>query len=122
MARSEPIELLSNSSFIDGIGIEVGAAPFDHLGMALMVGVGHGFEIFGVAPRPADILGRAAAFGREQARVDDLGFRRDDRFELDRMPPVITEVVDVFECLITDLSYQLGQGRLVCRPRARTLT
>ena len=50
--------------------------------MAFVVGVGHGFEIFGIAPRSADILGRAAAFGREQTRIDGLRFGRVDGFSL----------------------------------------
>jgi hypothetical protein len=36
--------LLPDAGFVNGIGIEVWPAPLDHLGMELMVGIGHGFE------------------------------------------------------------------------------
>ena len=52
-----------DEGLVDGVGIEVGAAPFEHLGMAFVVGFGHGFEVLGIAPGTADIFGRTSSFG-----------------------------------------------------------
>jgi hypothetical protein len=88
--------------------------------MALMVGIGHGFEKFGIAPWPADILGRAATFGREQTRIDYLGFGRVNSLQLNGVLPVVAEVVDVFERVVAGLRQELGQGCLACRAAARS--
>src|SRR5208282_5651832 len=53
----ETREGLPNVRFIDDVGIEVWATPIDHLGMALVLGVGHGFKVFGITPRTAHVFG-----------------------------------------------------------------
>jgi hypothetical protein len=75
--------------------------------MVLMVGVGHCIEILGIAPRAADIFRRASPLGREEAGIDCFGVSVDEGFELDRVPPVVPEVVGLFEGLIAGLSQQV---------------
>jgi len=59
----ETREGLPNVRFIDDVGIEVWATPIDHLGMAFVLGVGHGFKVLGITPRTAHVFGGTSSPG-----------------------------------------------------------
>jgi len=70
--------------------------------MALVAGIGDGLEELAIAPRATDILGRAVAFGFEQARVKDARFGGDQAFGLDRMFPAVPKVIEILQRLRSD--------------------
>ena len=88
---------------VDRIGIEGVADPFRKLCMAQVLGVSDGFEEFCVAPGTADVFGRTATCGVDQARV--CGTRRGigDVLDLDRVLPAVAKVVEIFERLHADV-------------------
>lgn len=67
--------------------------------MALVPGVGDGFEELAVAPRAADILRRAAPSGLDQAGISDARHGVIDTLDPDRVLPAVAEVVEVPERL-----------------------
>ena len=67
------------------MGIEVVCEPLFEFTMALVFGIGDGFEELGIAPGTADVLGRAAAFGFDQARIKGAWFGIDQALDLDRV-------------------------------------
>ena len=79
------------------MGIEVVGEPFFELAMALVCGIGYGLEELGMAPRTADVLGRAVALGFDQARIKDARLAIDQAFDLDRVLPAIAEVIEILK-------------------------
>ena len=80
--------------------VEGTADPFEPIGMVFVVRIGNRVEERSVAPRAADIFGWASPLGREETEIDRLGVSVDEGFKPDRVPPVVPEVVDVFEGLV----------------------
>jgi hypothetical protein len=58
-----------------------------------------GLEELGIAPGPADVFGRTAALGVDQAGIGETRCWIADALDLDRMFPAIAEVVEIFEGL-----------------------
>jgi hypothetical protein len=54
------------------VGIEDAAAPGEHVVVVFVRRIGDRGEELGVARRPADVLGRAAALGGDELRVKGL--------------------------------------------------
>jgi hypothetical protein len=57
-----------------------------------VVRVGHGIEEHLEARQAADILGRAAPFPVDEARIFDVGFAGTDRLHGDGVPPVVAHI------------------------------
>ena len=57
--------------------------PFEQLLVLLMARVGHDFEEVVVAPGAAHVLGRAAPFGLQEARIGRAGLSLRDAFLAD---------------------------------------
>jgi hypothetical protein len=68
-ALGECGDVLGQPIDVEDMGIEVVREPFFEFAMALVVGIGDGLEEFGIAPGTADVLGRAATLGFDQAWV-----------------------------------------------------
>jgi hypothetical protein len=83
--------------------------------MALVLGIRHGFEVQGIVPRTAHIFGWTSALGGEKPWTGRLGLGVGYGLELDRVPPVITYVVNILEALIPRLSEGVGERRLLGR-------
>jgi len=62
-----------------------------------------GFEEFGVPPWTADILGRAASLGFDQARIERAWLGIDQPFDLDGVLPAVPEVVEIAQCFDADV-------------------
>ena len=103
---------------IDCVGIERRPDPLDHLGMALVLRVGDRREELGIAPRSADVLGRAAPCGVDQERVDEAGHGIRDALDLDRVFPAVAEVVEVFQRLRAGILEDVEETRLAGIERA----
>ena len=84
-ALGECGDVLGQPIDVEDMGIEVVREPFFEFAMALVVGIGDGLEEFGIAPGTADVLGRAAALGFDQAWVKDAGLGIDQAFDLDAL-------------------------------------
>ena len=97
---------------VDDMGIEVVCEPFFEFAMALMAGIGEGFEELAIAPRTTDVLGRAAALGFDQARIKDARFGIDQAFDLDRVLPAIAEVVEILQRLGSDVLEHVAEPGL----------
>ena len=69
----KPGEGSSQSIGVDEFWIEVVVDPLLQLRMTLMLGVADGFEKFGITTGAADIFGRTAPHGLDQARIGDAG-------------------------------------------------
>jgi hypothetical protein len=79
-----------------GIGwIEVAADPLQPLGVLVVVRIGDRIEEVAVSPGAADILGRAASGGCDEARVGDAGHGISDALDADRVLPAVAEVVEI---------------------------
>jgi hypothetical protein len=98
---------------VDDMGIEVVSKSFFELAVALMVGIGDGFEELGIAPGTADVLGRAAAFGFGEAWVKDAGLGIDQAFDL----PAVGRAI-CGEFMGTSLRRQSASRWTVVRPGA----
>lgn len=73
-------------------GIEV-AAPFDRLFMLFVLWVGNRFQIIVVTPNTSDIFRRAGSLTIDTAWIGDVGFRGTCSLQLDRVPPIVAEVI-----------------------------
>jgi hypothetical protein len=63
--------------------------------MAFVLGIRHGFEVQGIAPRIAHIFRGTSSLGGEEPWIGRLGLGVGYGLELDRVPPVITNVVNI---------------------------
>ena len=77
--------------------------------MPRVMRVGHSFQILGIAPRTADIFGRAAALGSDKARERVPQLRRKAPLHLYGVPPIVTEIVGIVQCLETGLAQRPRQ-------------
>src|SRR5258708_38689898 len=62
--------------------------------MTFVLRVCDGLQEFAVAPRTADVLGRAAASSFDEPRIDDTGAARCDCFQQHHAAPVVAGGVD----------------------------
>ena len=88
---SELGELAVEGIALDRLRIEGGAVPFGQLGMALVSWIDDGLEELGIAPGSADVFGRAAALGLDQAGIGETRCWIADALDLERMFPAIAE-------------------------------
>ena len=79
--------------------------------MALVSWIADGLEELGIAPGSADVFGRTAALGVDQAGIGKPRCWIADALDLDRMFPAIAEVVELFEGLGAGVLDQLEQVR-----------
>ena len=73
--------------------------PADQLGMALVRRVGHRFQIVGISPRATDIFRRTSTFRVDKARILLPQLGRETSLDLDRVLPVVAEVIVVAQQL-----------------------
>ena len=97
---------------VDRVGIERPASPLDHLGMVFVLQIGDGLEELGIAPRTADVLGRAAPHGVDQERVCQAGDGIRDALDLDRVLPAVSEVLEVAQGLRAGVLDDVQETRL----------
>jgi hypothetical protein len=76
--------------------------------MTIVLGIRHGFEVLGIAPRTSHIFGWTSSLSREKPWISRLGLSVDYGLELDRVPPVVTNVVNIPEALVPRLSEDVG--------------
>ncbi len=117
---SELGEFAVDGIALDRLRIEGGAVPFGQLGMALVSWIDDGLEELGIAPGSANVFGRAAALGLDQAGIGETRCWIADALDLDRMFPAIAEVVEIFEGLGAGVLEQLEQACLGRLERAVT--
>jgi hypothetical protein len=86
--------------------------------MTIVLGIRHGFEVLGIAPRTSHIFGRTSSLSREKPWIGRLGLSVDYGLELDRVPPVVTNVVNIPEAVVPRLSEDVGERRLLGRQGA----
>src|SRR5579883_3542428 len=103
--RGEPID-------IDGVGPEVVPMPVPELAVSLVRRVGDRFEELGISPRTADVLGRAAALGIEQAGIKPARDGIEQALDRDLVLPAIAEVVEVLQRLSSDILEHAIEPRL----------
>ncbi len=103
------------------LGVEVSTGPPNDLGVLLMVWIRDRIQELAVAPRTADVLGRAAPMGRKQPRVGDAGHRLHYALDLDRVLPAIPEIVKVAERYGARVLDHVGQPRFAGVERPVTL-
>src|SRR5215471_18702118 len=83
--------------------VEVVGEPFLELAVALVAGVCDSLKQLVIAPRTTDVLGWAVALGLDQAGIKHARFGIDQAFDLDRVLPAITEVVEILQGLCADV-------------------
>src|SRR5438045_8533372 len=88
--------------------------------MALVTGIGDGFEIVAIAPGAADILRRASPYRFDETRIEHPLGRRGDRLDRDPVLPVVAEIVDVLKGLLLPrgIGEEIAERRLSRRKRA----
>jgi hypothetical protein len=112
---AEPVRrVLGQPIDIDDMGIEVIGEPFFEFAMALVFGIGDGFEELAMAPRTADVFLRATALGFDQARIKNARFRIDQTFDLDRVFPTVAEVIEILQRLRSDIFEHVAESGLAC--------
>src|SRR6266511_3002264 len=113
-ALGECGDVLGQPIDVEDMGIEVVREPFFEFAMALVVGIGDGLEEFGIAPGTADVLGRAATLGFDQAWVKDAGLGIDQAFDLDGVFPAIPEVIEILQRLRSDVFEHVAKPGFAC--------
>src|SRR6266511_4151505 len=113
-ALGECGDVLGQPIDVEDMGIEVVREPFFELAMARVVGIGDGLEEFGIAPGTADVLGRAATLGFDQAWVKDAGLGIDQAFDLDGVFPAIPEVIEILQRLRSDVFEHVAEPGFAC--------
>lgn len=77
LSRRERGEAAIDVVNVELLWVEVAAAPFEQFRVTLVLWVRDGFQELAIAPRTADIFGRAAATGAfDETRIDDAGDNR----------------------------------------------
>ena len=79
----------SGEAFVDVVGVVGATIPFTQMVVFFVAGVGHGIEEHLEAGEAADVLGWAAPFALDEARIFDVGFTGADRLGRDGVPPVV---------------------------------
>lgn len=89
--------VLVDEGGVEPFGIEVPAAPALHIGVFRIVLIGDDGEELLVARDAADIFGRPGSGAVDAACLFRCGIEREELLDLDRVMPVVAEVVDVDE-------------------------
>jgi hypothetical protein len=77
--------------------------------VALVVRVGYRLEILFVAPRSADVLGRAPAACVDEPWIGDPGLGVGEALDVDLVLPAVAEVVEVLEGLGAGRADEIGK-------------
>src|SRR5688572_18853587 len=96
-SASEVVKFLGEAINAGVLGVEGAAAPGEHVMMLLVCRIGDRGKEVGIAPRPAHVLGRAAADRGNELRVAGLRIGLADALDPDGMVPTVAKIIEVVD-------------------------